>query len=78
MDLYPATDPPPLDILNDPIQRPAIAGLECSPNGRYLYFVKSPDYAHPSGGVASNFGFIDMDWTLQDLPLTYHTYLAML
>ncbi|MEZ4756332.1 MAG: T9SS type A sorting domain-containing protein [Flavobacteriales bacterium] len=74
LDLYPVNAPPPTDVLNDPILRPCVSGLEFSPNGRYLFFVKSPDLAHPSGGPSSCFGYIDMDWTPQDAPLTYHRY----
>jgi hypothetical protein len=77
LDLYPASDPPPLDGAGNPVLRPAVSGLEFSPNGRYIYFVKSPDHAYPnSNGVESNFGYIDTQWQTGD-PGTYYTYLPI-
>ncbi|MDX9751848.1 MAG: hypothetical protein RBT71_12255 [Flavobacteriales bacterium] len=51
--------------------------MEFSPNGRYIYFVKSPDHAYPnSGGPQSNFGYIDLAWQMGD-PGTYHAFLPI-
>ncbi len=63
LDLYCPGSPYPLDGFGNDINRPAVAGLEFSPNGRYVYFVKSTDLAFPnSGGPQTTFGCIDLDW----------------
>lgn len=70
-------DAPPLDFAGNVILRPAVCGLEFSPNGRYIYFVKSPNFAYPnSGGDESNFGYIDLQWVLGD-PGTYYSFLPI-
>ncbi|MFN6176353.1 MAG: T9SS type A sorting domain-containing protein [Flavobacteriales bacterium] len=77
LDVYPVTDPSPVDNDGDPILRPAVPGVQFSPSGRYIYFVKSPDFAYPnSGGAASTFGYINLSWTLGD-PGTYYTFLPI-
>ncbi|MEX1131591.1 MAG: T9SS type A sorting domain-containing protein [Flavobacteriales bacterium] len=65
LDNYADVDPP-LDYFGNPILRPALPGVEFSPNGRYLYFIKSPNFALPTGGVESNFGYIDQQWEFGD------------
>lgn len=53
----------PLDFSGSPIARPAIPGIEFSPNGQYIYFIKSSNYQAVNGNnYASNFGYIDQHW----------------
>lgn len=62
----------PLDAFGVPILRPAVAGLEFSPSGRYVYFVKSPSHPYPNPvasqpeGPSTTFGCIDLDWSTSD------------
>jgi len=67
LDQYDQASPAPLDYFGNPILRPAVPGVEFSPNGRYLYFIKSPNFAlMPGGVVESNFGYIDLQWQVGD------------
>lgn len=77
LDVYLQSDPDPLDFADNPITRPATCGVEFSPNGRYIYFVKSVPYAYPGTfSTESTFGYIDLEW-IQGDPGTYYTYVPI-
>jgi hypothetical protein len=83
LDTYPVSDPP-TDQFGQTIDRPAVSGLQFSPDGTKVYFVKSPNYEYwypagsgPNGPTAeSNFGYVDVEWEVGD-PGTYHHYLPV-
>jgi hypothetical protein len=85
LDTYPAFEIA-TDYLDQPIVRPAVSGLQFSPDGSKLYFVKSNSfgYWYPFGSgplgvneVLSTFGYIIPDWTTADIPAPYYHYLAI-
>jgi len=75
LDRYPIGDPPE-DQFGQIIDRPAVGGIQFSPDGTKIYFVKSPNYEYdfPPNGVtaATNFGYIDLEWTLGDPDVPHH------
>ncbi|MFZ1694610.1 MAG: hypothetical protein WAT74_15545, partial [Flavobacteriales bacterium] len=79
---YPVNEPPPVDYAENSILRPAVAGLEFSPDGRYIYFVKSPSHPFPGPthpqpqGPPTTFGCIDNDWEIGD-PTSPRIYLPI-
>ncbi len=85
LDTYPAFEAA-MDYLDQPILRPAVSGLQFSPDGTKIYFVKSNNfgYWYPFGSgplgvneVLSTFGYIIPDWTTADIPAPYYHYLAI-
>lgn len=84
LDTYPSVETAN-DYMDASIVRPAVSGLQFSPDGSKVYFVKSNNYGYwypfgsgPQGtnAVRSTFGYVNVDWLNGD-PGTYHNYLPI-